>query len=134
MPGTTGLRVTVVALVEETLVLHLLADEATGHEDLLSTDDDNALTLEKGLGHDRGETPVEVPASINDDRLRHFCVAYRRTDWRLMQAYSRTNEWGQNYGPTDTAPLSELNPPQCRQLVPLSLLCRSKSPPGIDID
>jgi len=62
-------RLGVHPLAEETEVLHLLADEAAGHADLLAADDDHLLPIEQLLRDDRGEAAQHVVARVHHDAL-----------------------------------------------------------------
>ena len=66
--GPVG-RLGVHPLAEEAEVLHLLADEATGHADLLAADHHDLLAVEQLLGDNRGEAAEHVVACVNHDAL-----------------------------------------------------------------
>ena len=66
--GPVG-RLGVHPLAEEAEVLHLLADEATGHADLLAADHHDLLAVEQLLGDDRGEAAEHVVARVHHDAL-----------------------------------------------------------------
>jgi len=62
-------RLGVHPLAEEAEVLHLLADEATRHEDLVTAYHHNLLAVEQLLGDNRGEAAVHVVARVHHDAL-----------------------------------------------------------------
>ena len=66
--GPVG-RLGVHPLAEEAEVLHLLADEAAGHADLLAADHHDLLAVEQLLGDNRGEAAEHVVACVNHDAL-----------------------------------------------------------------
>ena len=66
--GPVG-RLGVHPLAEEAEVLHLLADEAAGHADLLAADHHDLLAVEQLLGDDRGEAAEHVVARVHHDAL-----------------------------------------------------------------
>ena len=69
MDGPVG-RLGVHPLAEEAEVLHLLADEAARHADLLAADDDHLLAIQQLLRYDRREAAQHVVARVHHDALR----------------------------------------------------------------
>jgi len=63
-------RLGVHPLAEEAEVLHLLADEAARHADLLAADDDHLLPIEELLGDNRRQAAEHVVARVHHDALR----------------------------------------------------------------
>jgi len=63
-------RLGVHPLAEEAEVLHLLADEAARHADLLAADDDHLLPIQQLLGDNRRQASEHVVARVHHDALR----------------------------------------------------------------
>ena len=57
-------------LAEEGLVLELCAEEAARDVEVFSTDDDNALAIQKLLCDNGGKAPEQVSLSVNDNNLK----------------------------------------------------------------
>lgn len=61
---------------------NLVAEEAAGDVDFLTSDDDNLLAAQNLLGDDRGQSTKEMTLAINDDgRRRESGHCRKSVDW-----------------------------------------------------